>query len=221
MGVYERAQREVELYKKKSDPKEDAYVIDICDSALKAFKSLCDDEHSGCSISMTMTVLNRMVRGLPLTAISEDDEWIERDTYGKTEGKSYLSSRMSGFYKDVIIDDDGNEIVSYNDLHRTECVHVDSPGLCYYSGLVNNLFNELHPITLPYMPLSKPIRVFCDDFLYDKANGDFDTVGVFYAIYPDGNIEYINKFYYLHGKNGKEEISKERYNEMKENRCWK
>ena len=28
----------------------------------------------------------------------------------------------------------------------------------------------------------EPIAVYCEDFLYDASNGDFDTVGIFYAL---------------------------------------
>ena len=39
--------------------------------------------------------------------------------------------------------------------------------------------DEMFPITMPYMPSTKPFYVYCEDFLYDTENGDFDTVGVF------------------------------------------
>ena len=56
---------------------------------------------------------------------------------------------------------------------------------------------EMFPITMPYMP-GKPIEVYCEDFLTDKKNGDFDTVGVFYALKTeDGKREKIeiNRFF--------------------------
>lgn len=219
MGCYEKAQREVELFKGKQNSDCSEYYLNVCESALRAFKVLCEDGHSGCSINITMDILNRMVKGLPLTPITEDDEWREQPIYMNETHKNYISSRMSGLFKKVEEDENGVECVSYNDVNRVECVDINNPDACFYSGLVNSLFNKMHPITLPYNPSTKSIRVFCEDFLYDKRNGDFDTVGVFYALYPDGHIENINKFYYLDSENGKEEISREKYNEMKENRC--
>ena len=51
--------------------------------------------------------------------------------------------------------------------------------------------------TMPYIP-GKPIKVYCEDFLTDKKNGDFDTVGVFYALKTENDkqekIE-INRFF--------------------------
>ena len=70
----------------------------------------------------------------------------------------------------------------------------------------------------------KPIKVFCEDFLTDCKNGDFDTVGIYYALkYENGEekrIE-INRFFRNPHDNEKEtykgwvEISKEEYEERK------
>ena len=81
----------------------------------------------------------------------------------------------------------------------------------------------MFPITMPYMP-GKPIKVYCEDFLTDKKNGDFDTVGVFYALKTENDkqkkIE-INRFF--RAPKGDEkgvwiEISKEEYTQRKDKR---
>ena len=78
----------------------------------------------------------------------------------------------------------------------------------------------MFPITMPYMP-GEPIKVYCEDFLTDKKNGDFDTVGVFYALKTENGeqrrIE-INRFFRESEDNKKgslTEISKEEYYERK------
>lgn len=219
MGVYEQAQKEVELFKKSMEEGDDAeYIIGVCESALKAFKSLCDDGHSGCSFGMTLNILNRLARGLPLTSINDDTaDWYEIESYKDDVIRHYKSGRISGFYKDIRLVD-GKEVASYTHLSRTECVNINNPKCTYYSGLVDKLFDEKHPIKMPYAPLTKSIRVFCEDFLYDKNNGDFDTVGIFYALYPDGKIEQINRFFYYENGNTRKEITKEEYDEMKKNK---
>jgi len=218
MGVYEQAQREVELYKKEMEGEDADYVIGACESALKAFKSLCDDGHSGCSFGMTLNILNRLAKGLPLTSVDEDTaDWYETKSYREDVIKQYKSSRISGFYKEIRLID-GEKVVGYTHLDRTECVNINNPVYTYYSGLVDKLFDEMHPITLPYSPLTKSIRVFCEDFLYDKNNGDFDTVGVFHAVYPDGKIEQINRFFHYDNGNKRREITKEEYDELKKNK---
>ena len=74
----------------------------------------------------------------------------------------------------------------------------------------------MFPITMHYIP-GKPIKVYCEDFLTDKKNGDFDTVGVLYALKTeDGKQEKIeiNRFF-REPKDNEEydwiEISKEEY----------
>ena len=71
-----------------------------------------------------------------------------------------------------------------------------------------------------YIP-GKPIRVYCEDFLTDKKNGDFDTIGIVYALKTENGeqkkIE-INRFF--RGPKDSEErdwveISKEEYMQRK------
>lgn len=218
MGVYERAQREVELYKKDRNYDEDGYIMDIYDSALKAFKYLCEDGHSGSSIGLTLNVLTRFVKGLPLTYVTEETaEWKEIESYHDDVIRQYRSDRISGFYKYVRLVN-GEEVFDYNHLDRIVCVNINNPASTYYSGLVNKLFNELHPIKMPYYPLSTSIKVYCEDFLYDKSHGDFDTVGVFYAIYPDGTIENINRFFHYGDNKEKLDITRKEYEELRKNK---
>ena len=78
----------------------------------------------------------------------------------------------------------------------------------------------MFPITMPYMP-GTPIKVYCEDFLTDERNGDFDTVGVLYALKTENGeqkkIE-INRFF-REPKDNEEryfvEISKEEYMQRK------
>ena len=83
----------------------------------------------------------------------------------------------------------------------------------------------MFPITMPYIP-GDPIKVFCEDFLTDKNNGDFDTVGVLYALKEENRepirIE-INRFFRGPFENEEEskefpgwvEISEEEYKDRK------
>lgn len=74
---------------------------------------------------------------------------------------------------------------------------------------------------MPYMP-GKPIKVYCEDFLTDKKNGDFDTVGVFYALKTgNGKQEKIEINRFFREPEGDEEgswteISKEEYYDRKD-----
>lgn len=66
------AKRKVEIACKKENPNrkegEFDYGCACYESALKAFESLCDDGHSGFSIKMAQTILNRLLDGETINA---------------------------------------------------------------------------------------------------------------------------------------------------------
>ena len=191
------AKREVAIAcEKENSIKKDGefdYGCACYESALKAFKSLCDDCHSGFSIKMTQVILNRLIDGKPLTPIEDtDDVWNQIDNH--EDGYiSYQCKRMSSLFKDVYADG----TVKYDDIKRSYCVDIHNSNNVYSSGLVRRIIDAMFPITMPYMP-GNPIKVYCEDFLTDKKNGDFDTVGVFYALKTENGkpekIE-INRFF--------------------------
>ena len=186
------AKREVEIACKKENPErkegEFDYGCACYESALKAFNCLMDDGHSGMSISFTKNILNRLIEGKPLTPIEDtDDVWnyISDENDG---AKLYQSNRMHALFKRIYPDG----AVKYDDIDRVVCVDVNNK-TSYHSGLVRAVVNEIHPITMPYSPYS--VEVHCEDFLFDEKNGDFDTVGIFKMILPNGDVKEINKFY--------------------------
>ena len=219
------AKREVEIACKKENPNRKEgwfdYGCACYESALKAFESLCGDGHSGYSIRMTQSILNRLIDGTPLTPIEDtDDVW--NMSYTNDNGEMvYQCNRMSALFKTV--HSDGS--VDYSSNDHCYCIDINNPKNTYSSGLVRRIINKMFPITMPYIP-GEPIKVFCEDFLTDKNNGDFDTVGVFYALKEENRepirIE-INRFFREPFKNEKEseefpgyvEISKEEYDSRK------
>lgn len=78
MSMMEWAKREVEIASKRErgDKPESEwdYGCACYDSALKAFESLCGDDHSGFSIGITKGILNRLIDGKPLTPIEDTEE---------------------------------------------------------------------------------------------------------------------------------------------------
>lgn len=161
-------------------------------SALKAFKSLVEDGHSGMSISITKQILNRLIDGKPLTPI-EDTEDIWKYIRDRKDGsKVYQCQRMFSLFKQIY--PDGR--VEYRDTDYCFCVDLDNPNVSYHSGFVNRIIYEMFPITMPYMPPTIPYKVICETFLFDKKNGgDFDTKGILYIITPDGERKDINRYF--------------------------
>lgn len=175
-------------------------------SALKAYKSLMGDGHSGFSIGMTQQILNRLIDGKPLTPIEDTpDIWSDISEYRPEEGyRDYQCKRMSALFKYVY--DDGR--IEYKDIDSFYCIDIQSH-VTYHSGLVQHLMDEMFPISMPYMP-EKPIKVYCSDLLTDRKNGDFDTVAVFYAVKPDGEKIEINR-YFKEAPSGWAEIDADEY----------
>ena len=225
MNLNKWAEKEVEIACKKENPNRKVMEFDYgcaCyESALKAFKSLTEDGHSGFSIEITKHILNRLIDGKPLTPIEDtDDTWDLLDVNARRT--SYLCKRMSSLLKYVY--NDGH--IEYKDVNRVIAYDIDNPDLTYHTGLANNLVNEMYPITMPYMPCDKSFKVCFETFLIDKKHGDFDTKAVLYLTKPDGERVEINRYFRepesdieeKHTYHGWIEISKEEYEERKARR---
>lgn len=213
MSVLEWAKREVEIACKEekecSDASEDyGYATACYESALRALNSLCEDGHSGYSISVTKHILDRLIDGKPLTPIEDsDDMWHECSSAVNNTKQVWQCRRMSSLFKKI--GDDGS--VYYDDVNRVICVDTNT-GSSYHNGFVRKLVNEMYPITLPYFPSDKSINVYCTECLTDPHNGDFDTIGVIYLVAPDGEKKVVDR-YFKETKNGWAEISKEEYDQ--------
>ena len=209
MSMIDWAEREIDIAckRERGDNPENEwdYGCACYQSALKAFKSLCEDGHSGMSIGFTKAILNRLIDGKPLTPIEDTP-----DIWNEIGDHEYQCKRMSGLFKKV--SEDGS--VTYNDVNRFVCVDICNENNTYHSGLVNREINRLYPVTMPYYPAHKPYRVYVEDFLTDKRNGDFDTVGIFYVLTPDDRKVRIDIFY-AEGGEGFIEISQDEYEERK------
>lgn len=213
----EWAAKEVELAiaseKQAADGKDDWQYGAACyESALRAFKSLSGDGHSGFSIQITKSILNRLIDGRTLTPIEDtDDIWNE---VTQKEGiHEYQCRRMSSLFKKV--DKDGT--VTYKDIDRVYGVNINSPDVSFHSGFLTSVIDTIFPITMPYLPSTKRFRVTCDEFLVDLKNGDYDTVGYLDILTPDGKTIELNR--YFKEENGKMvQIEKAEFDERKEKR---
>lgn len=211
MKMSEWAKREVEIACKKENPDrkegEFDYGCACYESALKAFNSLLEDGHSGYSIGFTKNILNRLIDGQPLTPIEDtDDVWKERGTYKDGVKKSYQCKLMGSLFKDVY--EDGT--VRYRDVNRFICYESDS-NIGYHNGFVNKIATEcVGEITMPYYPSTKPIKIYTSECLFDPKNGDYDTVGIEYLEFPDGQRITIAR-YFKEAEDGFEEIDYDEY----------
>lgn len=209
MSMKEWAKREIEIAigrERESSEDEWDYGAACYESAHKAFESLLEDGHSGMSIGFTRAILNRLIDGRPLTPIVDTPDVWSDITCCHDEYTSHQCRRMSSLFKYVY--KDGR--VEYHDNDQYRCKDVDGGGT-YTGGPARRVVHEMFPVTMPYYP-GKPITVYTRDFLTDKKNGDFDTVGVLYAISGDGTRTDINRFF-KEGADGFVEIEESEYND--------
>ena len=224
MSMYEWAEQECRLACKKENPNFDFdsddfdYGCSCYKSALKAYKSLLEDEHSGMSFSFTRNILDRLMRGEPLTPITDDDFKsgsliYDADDLASMGLKSEIQCpRMSSLFRKETIDGE----VAYNDLDRAYCIDIEKPSETF-SCSATDIVDELFPIKMPYLPKREKYKVYVQTFLTNKKNGDLDTRGIIYLITPDGKRIDINRYYTE--KEGKlVEISKDEYDKLLERR---
>lgn len=226
--MYEWAEQECRIACKKENPdfnfdSEDFdYGCSCYKSALKAYKSLCEDGHSGTSFNFTRRILERLMSGQPLTPITDEDFFIVPPSDYPIESDEWLAKhglkseiqcpRMSSLFRTETLDGK----VSYSDSNRAYCINIENPSDTY-SSAKDRVVDEFFPITMPYMPEKGKYKVYCQTFLTDKRNGDFDTQAILYFITPDGKRVDVNR--YQTEKDGKMvDITKEEYEAMLEKR---
>lgn len=181
------------------------------DSALRAFESLLGDGHSGMSIGFTKNILNRLIDGKPLTPIEDTEEaWGEPRIDSRDGSKQYQCKRMSSLFKRVAYDGS----VSYSDINRYYCIYEEDSNISWHNGFVARIYDEMYPLTLPYMPNSRPDVIVCEELLTDRRNGDFDTIAILYIKKANGERVEVNR-YFKENEVSFTEISSEEYKERK------
>lgn len=183
------------------------YGCSCYESALKAYLSLMEDEHSLFSFSVTANILKRLLESKPLTPIEDVPEsWNNGILSKRDDGTvAYQCNRMSSLFKNV--NSDGS--INYTDVDRFYCRDVES-GVTFTSGLERSILDSIYPITMPYYPPLGRYEFLVKELLTDRRNGDFDTKAIFTLKTPDGKIEQIDK-YFKEGPNGWEEIDVTEY----------
>lgn len=212
MDMMTWAKNEMDIAKKRErdgKPEEEwDYGCACYDSALKAFESLCGDGHSGMSIQITKSILNRLIDGKVLSPIEDSDDIWERRFTRENGNTVYQNKRMSAFFKDVSKDGEA----SYSDINRCYCISNENPDATWHNGFVTGIYNEMFPISMPYMPANKPDRIVCGECLSDPKNGDFDTIAIFYIQRANGERVEVNR-YFKEYEDSFKEISLEEYKE--------
>ena len=189
MSMLDWAENEINLFKKDADK----YMQLCADSALKAYKSLMEDEHSGMSFGITVSILKRLCDEKPIAPITEKDfDGVKAYNIEINGIKHYQCPRMSSLFKEEYEDK-----ISYDDINRV--LVTDKNGNTWHNGLIRRLVNEKYPITFPYS--GEKYSVYCDEYtitetgekIYDR--GSYNRIFIKYIIRPDGTREDWNKEY--------------------------
>ena len=211
MKMSEWAEKEIELACKKENPNWDGKSFDYgcaCyQSALKAYKSLCEDEHSGFSFGLTKNILIRLMDGLPLMPITDEDftsvepEILENPEELKKQGlKSDLQCpRMSSLFRYETLDGK----ITYSDVERVIFHDANGDGW-WHSSIAFRLVDEMFPITMPYYPSKEKYKVYGETFYMinalDKTAehiGTYNLVKIYYIITPNNERIEVNKEFNL------------------------
>ena len=122
------AAREVALASQKeresAEDKDDwDYGVACYESALRAYRSLERDGHSGMSIQITKSILNRLIDGKCLTPIEDDPDIWTKVEFGENDPiQHFQCKRMSSLFKDVT--EDGT--VTYSDVNRVQLINKEN-----------------------------------------------------------------------------------------------
>ena len=201
------AENEIRL-KKEFEGKEAGswtpYVNGCLDSALKAYKSLCEDGHSGMSFSITRQILECLMHDIPLTPIEDVPEsWGESYGFGDSDKRKHFQCiRRSSLFKEI--DQDGN--VSYHDIDNTvfdevklEDGHVSACGSSRTDKVLKKYCPEALEIKFPYCPPRYPWRVRMSEELNDNScDRDFNYLS--YILCPNYERIHIDKYVYFDGE---------------------
>ena len=152
MTNIEIAEKEVELYRKW---KGGTYGSDLADSTLKAFLAIIEKDFSDFSNGVVVNLLTRLLKGLPLTPITDND-FLENiviiggDEYLKANNLKYSlpCKRLKSLYKEETLDGK----VSYTDVDRVICRDENDHSFSFSCNLGDKTVDKMFPITMPYYP---------------------------------------------------------------------
>lgn len=206
MTIAKWAEREIAAACKRENPNWDGksfdYGCSCYQSALKAYKSLIDDGHSGYSFSITKNILKKLLDEIPLSPITDKDFFIDKyeslesdESLRKRGLKSHIQCpRRSSLFREE--DLEGN--IKYIDIERYYCINAENPSDTFSSS-IDNFIDKLYPITMPYIPSSERFKVYVKYWLTDKSHGDFDVQEVIGYKDQQGRWHDYNEFIYHDG----------------------
>lgn len=188
-----KKEQELKAAEKDGETIMGGYVAACLDSALKAYKCLSEDGHSGMSFSITRRILEDLMHDRPLSPIEDVPEsWSDMTSLNKNKLQCV---RRSSLFKDIHADG----TVTYRDIDNDVleemklCVgHISCLGSGRTPIILKHYCPEALEIKFPYMPPRNPWRVRVSEE-YDGPR-DLDVCYLAYIKKPTGEFIDINKF---------------------------
>jgi len=198
----------------EADDWENQYFEACCLSALKAYKVLFEDDHSGMSWNITANILKRLLEDKPLSPITGADFEDASDILDSPEWLHQMGlvsatpcTRMRGLYRYTY----KNDVVEYKDINRT-VIYAEGSDVPWRNSYISNIVDELYPIKMPYAG-EKYIAYVKEDKSV-SCREDYDCF-IFKSLkHPDGTMETINRFFIDVGNGGWLEVSESAYNKF-------
>lgn len=216
MNLYDWAKNEINIAcKDRSNCDEsDEYYKACCESALRAYKFLLEEGHSGMSWNITKNILMRLMDNKPLSPITENDFESDSESVESPEWLQELGiisdiscTRISGLYKYTYKDG----TVKYKDVNRV-ITYDEGSTVPWSSGWTSKLVDEMYPIKMPYM--GEKYIAYVKESKSANCKDDYDCAVFKTLKHPDGTIETINRFF-VEDENGSWiEVNESTYNKF-------
>ena len=204
--------KEIELAIKRENPNWDGKSFDygccIYQNVLECYEAIEPliekAGHSGFSYAQFVRIFTRVLNDQVLTPITEEDF---KEDFSEDSGLQERADingvitrqcvRYSGLFRDTYKDG----TVTYHDVNRV-CA-IDQYGMGWGSGSLERLCKDyIKPITLPYYPAEKPIKIYVWEFTYDptaspniyKERGCYNALYIDRIVFPNGEVKKVGKF---------------------------
>jgi len=173
------------------------YAASCYKSALKAYKSLMEDGHSGLSFNITVSILEKLMHEMPLSGIEEVGDYWEK-THGFGDYETYQCRRKFGLFKDVY--PDGH--TEYHDNEAAVCTEVRDDGresnwscgkrTC---AIIEEAIG--HPLVqFPYYGYRHPYKMYRECYnTVDGEPGSYNAYWLQFIKCQDGTKIPVNRFF--------------------------
>lgn len=193
------------------------FITNCLMTALNVYNNEYSDEKRTHKLLRISDNIKRMAMNLPLSNIVENDFIDVKGEVVENKGYTVYQHPVMKYFEKRVYNDG---TVKYRDNYRIRTIAENMPFFGESFEYLDEMFDELFPINLPYFVDINPYYVYYNGFKLDKSNNFYyDVHHVKHIITNNKRIVSIDKCYQF--KDDKwMEISKEEFNKLKEIKQW-